>query len=99
MTDILAERVGPIATVVFNRPHDGAQTEAAYLSIRDCPKPTLAMIYGYCLGGAMAVAMACDMRFAAEGSKFGIPAARLNIILALEAFESQDDKEGTRAFL
>jgi enoyl-CoA hydratase/carnithine racemase len=38
------------------------------------------MIFGFCIGGAMAVAMACDLRFAAEGSKFGIPAARLSII-------------------
>ena len=60
--------------------HYGAQTEAAYRGIRACPKPTVAMIFGYCMGGAMAVAMACDMRFAAEGSRFGIPAARLNII-------------------
>ncbi len=56
------------------------QTGAAYRGIRDCPKPTVAMIFGFCMGGAMAVAMACDLRFAAEGSKFGIPAARLNII-------------------
>jgi enoyl-CoA hydratase/carnithine racemase len=38
------------------------------------------MIYGFCMGGAMAVAMACDLRFAAEGAKFGIPAARLSIV-------------------
>src|SRR5206468_3681370 len=57
-----------------------AQTEAAYTAIRRCPKPTVAMIFGYCMGGAMAVAMACDLRFAAEGSRFGIPAARLSII-------------------
>jgi enoyl-CoA hydratase/carnithine racemase len=38
------------------------------------------MIFGFCMGGAMAVAMACDLRFAAEGAKFGIPAARLGII-------------------
>ena len=58
----------------------GAQTEAAYEAIRRCPKPTVAMIFGYCMGGAMAIAMACDLRFAAEGSRFGIPAARLNIV-------------------
>jgi enoyl-CoA hydratase/carnithine racemase len=58
----------------------GAATEAAYTAIRRCPKPTVAMIFGYCMGGAMAVAMACDLRFAASGSRFGIPAARLNII-------------------
>ena len=58
----------------------GAETEAAYAAIRECPKPTVAMIFGYCMGGAMAVAMACDLRFAAEGSRFGIPAARLSIV-------------------
>src|SRR5205823_9923257 len=50
-----------------------AQTSAAYTAIRECAKPTVAMIFGFCMGGAMAVAMACDLRFAAEGSKFGIP--------------------------
>jgi enoyl-CoA hydratase/carnithine racemase len=62
-----------------------AQTSAAYTTIRECPKPTVAMIYGFCMGGAMAVAMACDLRFAAEGAKFGIPAARLSIIYGAEA--------------
>src|SRR5438128_7534379 len=57
-----------------------ARWEAAYTAIRECPKPTVAMIYGYCMGGAMAIAMACDLRFAADGSKFGIPAARLSIV-------------------
>jgi enoyl-CoA hydratase len=63
----------------------GAQTEAARIAIRDVPKPTVAMIYGFCMGGAMAVAMACDLRFAAEGSKFGIPAARLSIVYGADA--------------
>jgi enoyl-CoA hydratase/carnithine racemase len=58
----------------------GAAWEAAYTAVRECPKPTVAMVYGYCMGGAMAVAMACDLRFAAEGAKFGIPAARLSIV-------------------
>src|SRR5215831_17850722 len=61
------------------------QTGAAYSTIRECPKPTVAMIFGFCMGGAMAVAMACDMRFAAEGSKFGIPAARLSIIYGADS--------------
>ncbi len=61
------------------------QTEAAYRAIRLCPKPTVAMIFGFCMGGAMAIAMACDLRFAAAGSKFGIPAARLSIIYGLDA--------------
>src|SRR2546425_3042197 len=62
-----------------------AQTSAAYTAIRECAKPPVAMIFGFCMGGAMAVAMACDLRFAAEGSKFGIPAARLGIIYGGDA--------------
>jgi enoyl-CoA hydratase/carnithine racemase len=63
----------------------GRTTEAAYSAIRVCPKPTVAMIFGFCMGGAMAVAMACDLRFAAGGSRFGIPAAKLSIIYPVEA--------------
>jgi len=62
-----------------------AQTDAAYRAIRHCPKPTVAMIFGYCMGGAMAIAMASDLRFAAKGSKFGIPAAKLSIIYPAES--------------
>jgi enoyl-CoA hydratase/carnithine racemase len=61
------------------------QTTAAYAAIRECPKPTVAMIFGFCMGGAMAVAMACDLRFAAEGAKFGIPAARLGIVYGADS--------------
>ncbi len=63
----------------------GEQTEAAYTAIRACSKPTIAMVYGFCMGGAMAVAMACDLRFAAQGARFGIPAAKLNIIYPVNA--------------
>jgi enoyl-CoA hydratase/carnithine racemase len=65
--------------------HYNAQTTAAYTTIRECPKPTVAMVFGFCMGGAMAVAMACDLRFAAEGAKFGIPAARLSIIYGADS--------------
>src|SRR3954470_12506537 len=43
------------------------------------PKPTIACIRGFCLGGGMQVAMLADIRFAAENSQFGIPAAKLGI--------------------
>ncbi|MBR0817380.1 enoyl-CoA hydratase [Bradyrhizobium liaoningense] len=45
----------------------------------DYPKPTIACIEGFCLGGGMQVAMLADIRLAAHGSQFGIPAARLGI--------------------
>src|SRR5947208_11596149 len=43
------------------------------------PKPTIACIRGFCLGGGMQVAMLTDIRIAAEDSQFGIPAAKLGI--------------------
>jgi len=43
------------------------------------PKPTIACIEGFCLGGGMQVAMLADIRLAAHGSQFGIPAAKLGI--------------------
>ncbi|MDD1533743.1 MULTISPECIES: enoyl-CoA hydratase [unclassified Bradyrhizobium] len=47
--------------------------------LADFPKPTIACIEGFCLGGGMQVAMLADIRLAAHGSQFGIPAARLGI--------------------
>jgi enoyl-CoA hydratase len=43
------------------------------------PKPMIARIRGYCLGGGLAIAMQADLRVAAVDSQFGIPAARLGI--------------------
>ncbi len=54
-------------------------SEAARLKLQDTLKPTIAMIRGYCIGGGLATALACDIRIAAEGSRFGIPAARLGL--------------------
>lgn len=71
-----------------------ATTAAAYAAVRECPKPTIAMIYGFCMGGAMGLAMACDLRFAAEGAKFGIPAARLSIVYPAEAIGQLVDLVG-----
>jgi enoyl-CoA hydratase/carnithine racemase len=43
------------------------------------------MIHGYCMGGAVAIALACDLRFSADTGKFGIPAGRLGIIYGLHS--------------
>ena len=47
--------------------------------LADYPKPTIACIRGFCLGGGMQMAMAADIRIASDNSQFGIPAAKLGI--------------------
>jgi enoyl-CoA hydratase len=47
--------------------------------ILNAAKPTIAMIHGFCMGGGVGVALSCDLRIAASGAQFGIPAAKLGI--------------------
>lgn len=54
-------------------------SNAMFRGLRDFPKPTVAKIRGYCFGGGVAVACACDLRIAADDALFSIPAARLGI--------------------
>jgi enoyl-CoA hydratase/carnithine racemase len=61
-----------------------AATEVAQQAIKDCAKPTVAMIHGYCFGGGMGLASCCDLRIAAENAKFRIPAARLGLAYGFE---------------
>ena len=53
--------------------------EKAYAAFHEFPKPTIAMIRGYCIGGGMGLATCCDLRISTEGSKFGVPAAKLGL--------------------
>ncbi|MGW7414469.1 enoyl-CoA hydratase/isomerase family protein [Streptomyces sp. NPDC054863] len=46
------------------------------------PKPTLAAVRGYCVGGGSQLAAACDLRFAEEGALFGVTPAKLGIVYA-----------------
>jgi enoyl-CoA hydratase/carnithine racemase len=42
--------------------------------------PTIALLHGYCLGLGMEMALACDIRIAAEGTMVGLPETRLGLI-------------------
>ena len=53
--------------------------EDALVAIQHCRKPTLACIRGYCIGGGVNVAIACDLRIADHSAVFAIPAARLGL--------------------
>ena len=42
----------------------------------DCPKPTIAAVHGYCLGGSMEISAVCDVTIAASDCRFGAPEVR-----------------------
>ena len=51
-----------------------------FTAIDSFPKPVIAMINGYCLGGGCELALACDLRIASERASFGQPEINLGII-------------------
>ncbi|MDP6346706.1 MAG: enoyl-CoA hydratase-related protein [Alphaproteobacteria bacterium] len=50
-----------------------------YDQIRHLPQPVIASVHGYALGGGMLLAMACDIRIAADTATFGYPEIKLGI--------------------
>jgi enoyl-CoA hydratase len=53
-------------------------------SIQGSLKPSVAMIHGYCLGGGVEIALACDLRYCAQSAQFGVPAAKLGLAYNVE---------------
>ena len=74
-----------------------AMAEDALTAIADCAKPTLACIQGYCIGGGVNVAIACDLRIASSDSMFSIPAARLGLGYRYSAMKNLIDLIGPGA--
>ncbi|MDE0539372.1 MAG: enoyl-CoA hydratase-related protein [Rhodospirillales bacterium] len=60
----------------------GGLMHAAMQAIRGCRHPTVAQIHGLCVGGALELALSCDIRICGEGSRFGIPVNRLGLVMA-----------------
>lgn len=58
--------------------YDAVSGRATHL-LATFPKPTIAKIQGYCIGGGLAIALGCDIRIASEDSTFAIPAAKLGL--------------------
>jgi len=74
-----------------------AMAEQALMGIHDFPKPTLACIRGYCIGGGVNVAISCDIRIASTDSVFAIPAARLGLGYRYSAMKNLVDLIGPGA--
>src|SRR6201999_2010673 len=69
-----SERSSLEAGRIYNQ-HVSAANEGVY----NFPKPTIAMIKGYCLGGGLGLATCCDLRICSDNSKFAVPAAKLGL--------------------
>lgn len=68
------QRSSPETTAEYDRIADRATT-----ALKSVGKPTVAVIRGWCIGGGVGIAVACDLRFAASGARFGVPAGRLGL--------------------
>ena len=53
--------------------------ERFWKALGDNPKPTVAMIRGFCIGGGLNIAACCDLRVCGESSRFAVPAAKLGL--------------------
>lgn len=74
-----------------------AMAEESLMSILDFPKPTLASIRGWCIGGGVNVAISCDIRIATSDAVLSIPAARLGLGYRYSAMKNLVDLIGPGA--
>jgi enoyl-CoA hydratase/carnithine racemase len=76
----------------FEKIRDGRASVGAYddlldrvlHSIQRSLKPSVAMIHGFCMGGGLEIAVACDLRYCGRSAQFGIPAAKLGLAYNIE---------------
>ena len=73
--------------------YDGAVL-AAEEAVAAFPVPTIAAVHGHCYGGGCALAIACDVRFAAAGARFAITPAKLGIVYPLRSTKRLVDLVG-----
>ena len=74
--DFEAYRNNSTMAKVYSEAFDGAMD-----AIEGISKPTISLIRGFCVGGGCELSTATDIRIAADNSRFGIPVARLGILV------------------
>src|SRR6185503_9927306 len=71
-----------------------ATVEKAYGAMEQFPKPTIAMIRGFCMGGGLGFALGCDIRICSDNSRFALPAAKLGLGYAFSGIKRFVDTVG-----
>jgi enoyl-CoA hydratase/carnithine racemase len=57
------------------------QVQEALDALLALPQPTIALIHGFCVGGGLLLAAYCDLRIAADDTRFGLPVAKLGFLI------------------
>ncbi len=60
----------------------------ALTAVRECPAPVVARIDGACVGGGLELACQADLRIATTRSRFGVPIARISVVMAYPEIEA-----------
>ncbi|MBI2902508.1 MAG: enoyl-CoA hydratase/isomerase family protein [Candidatus Methylomirabilis oxyfera] len=77
ISEFTSKRTGRDAAALYHR-----VVEETMSSIEKAGKPVIAMVNGFALGGGCELAIACDLRIASESASFGIPSARLGVVIS-----------------
>jgi enoyl-CoA hydratase len=66
----------------------GALMHETLGALRGCRHPTVALIHGVCVGGGLELAACCDVRVCGASSRFGVPVAKLGLVMAHAELEA-----------
>ena len=66
----------------------GALMHETLAALRDCRHPTIALVHGVCVGGGLELAACCDVRICGASSRFGVPVAKLGLVMAHAELEA-----------
>ncbi len=83
ITEFADKRNSSEQATAYGKPMHGAMH-----AIRDCRHPVVARIRGLCVGGALELALMCDLRICGEGSRFGVPINKLGLVMACPEVEA-----------